>query len=239
MKILIATLILSLAGIMTSCTESQASNVHPAGPAPENGAQFTEGKGVVLTEVMAKSINLQTAEVGEETLTPTISLQLQTVERGSEACGWLNEEQAASIRPGMEVELQAAQPKPATLKGKVTRVDKAGFSTTGELEVAVELPSAFDAGVAFSGTVKLPASEGHTAIAKSALLSTAEGHFVYAKNGEFYVRTPIKVGAVSGDHVEIAEGLYAGDEVVTSPVMSLWLAELQVLRGGKACTCGH
>ena len=59
------------------------------------------------------------------------------------------------------------------------------------------------------------------------------------RNGKFFVRTPVTAGAMNDDHVEITEGLYAGDEVVTTPVMSLWMAELQVLRGGKACTCGH
>ena len=78
-----------------------------------------------------------------------------------------------------------------------------------------------------------------TAIPQAALLTTAEGTFVYAKNDEFFLRTSVKVGARSGDHVEITDGLYTGDEIVTTPVMALWLAELQVLRGGKACTCGH
>ena len=41
------------------------------------------------------------------------------------------------------------------------------------------------------------------------------------------------------DHVEIKDGLYSGDVVVTKAVKSLWMAELQVLRGGKACSCGH
>ena len=49
----------------------------------------------------------------------------------------------------------------------------------------------------------------------------------------------VTVGAMNEDHAEITEGLFAGDSVVTTPVMSLWMAELQVLRGGKACTCGH
>ncbi len=75
-----------------------------------------------------------------------------------------------------------------------------------------------------------------TAIPANALLTTAEGTFVYAKNDEFYLR-PGKVGARSGDHLEITDGLYTGDESVTTPVMSLWLAEL-VLRGGKACGGG-
>jgi multidrug efflux pump subunit AcrA (membrane-fusion protein) len=70
-------------------------------------------------------------------------------------------------------------------------------------------------------------------------LKTAEGHFVYVVNGERYVRTPVKVGMQGVENVEIADGLYTGDEVVTVGVTPLWLAELQVLRGGKACTCGH
>ena len=49
----------------------------------------------------------------------------------------------------------------------------------------------------------------------------------------------MKVGAANEQSVEITDGLYAGDEIVAAPVMSLWMAELQVLRGGKACTCGH
>jgi multidrug efflux pump subunit AcrA (membrane-fusion protein) len=78
-----------------------------------------------------------------------------------------------------------------------------------------------------------------TSIPKSALLTTAEGTFVYAENDEYFLRTPVQVGAVNENHVEIIDGLYTGDVVVTTPVMSLWLAELQILRGGKACTCGH
>ena len=58
-------------------------------------------------------------------------------------------------------------------------------------------------------------------------------------NGKFYLRTAVKVGAMNEQAVEITDGLYSGDEIVASPVMSLWMAELQVLRGGKACTCGH
>lgn len=72
-----------------------------------------------------------------------------------------------------------------------------------------------------------------------ALLKTAEGSFVYTVNGSFYVRSPVKTGAANNKFVEITDGLYSGDEIVTTPVISLWMAELQVLRGGKACTCGH
>ena len=49
------------------------------------------------------------------------------------------------------------------------------------------------------------------------------------------MRTPVKVGASSADFVEIKDGLYAGDQVVLQPVMSLWLTELAAVKGGQAC----
>ena len=103
----------------------------------------------------------------------------------------------------------------------------------------METSSPLEIGERVLATFHTPEGDAVTAVPRSALLKTAEGNFVYAVNGEFYVRTPVKVGAMSDEHAEITDGLYAGDQIVVSPVMSLWLAELQVLRGGKACTCGH
>ena len=57
-------------------------------------------------------------------------------------------------------------------------------------------------------------------------------------NESFFLRTPVEVGAMNAEFAEITDGLYAGDQIVTSPVDTLWMAELQILRGGKACTCG-
>lgn len=224
---------------LTNCTESHAhSDDHSAEASPENGAQFAEGKGVFLTETMAKSIGLKTAEVAEEKMTPVVMMELQTVTSGNQAIGWLTPEEAANIRTGTKAELRSAKDKSKAIHGTVLRVEPAGISH-GDFEVTVETPSRMNAGMALSGLVRLEQGAERTAIPKSALLTTAEGNFVYAKNGNFFLRTPVKTGAVSDAHVEITDGLYSGDEIVVSPVMSLWLAELQILRGGKACTCGH
>jgi len=58
------------------------------------------------------------------------------------------------------------------------------------------------------------------------------GTFVYVVNGNFYLRTAVKTGARSTDFVEITDGLYAGDVVVTTPVNQLWLSELRLTKGG-------
>jgi multidrug efflux pump subunit AcrA (membrane-fusion protein) len=74
-----------------------------------------------------------------------------------------------------------------------------------------------------------------TAIPRSALLKTAEGTFAYVVNGNYFFRTPIKTGAENADFIEVKEGLYAGDQIVSKPIMTLWVAELQVIKGGGHC----
>lgn len=230
MKLLLSILCLPIAAALSSCSQSNASPGHTA--APENGAQFKEGKGVSLTTLMMESIGLQTAEVQEEKIAPSFTVNLQAIQRGSEASGWLTEAQAQQVKPGMEVEISSTI-------GSVLRIEKAPYLTLGDYEVTVQTAAPVEAGAALTATFRFPASDAVTAIPKAALLTTAEGTFVYARNDEFYLRTPVKVGSASGEHVEITDGLYSGDEIVTTPVMSLWLAELQILRGGKACNCGH
>lgn len=232
MKLLLILSLIITAAALTSCSESAASPSTEHAAAPENGAQFKEGKGVALTALMAESIRLQTAEVAEEKIAPAFTVSLQAMQRGTEASGWLTADQAARVQPGMEVEL-------GTAKGSVLRIEKTAYATLGDFEVTVQTAVPIEAGSAITATFRFPAGDAVTAIPAKALLTTAEGTFVYAKNDEFFLRTAVKVGSRSGEHVEITDGLYTGDEIVTTPVMSLWLAELQVLRGGKACTCGH
>lgn len=232
MKHLFIVLLVPFAAALSGCSDSAASPSPEHAPTPENGAQFKEGKGVALTTLMMKSIGLKTAEVTEEKIAPSFTVALHAMQRGNEVSGWLTEAQAVHVRPGMEVALGSAT-------GSVLRIEKAPYVTLGDFEVTIQTALQAEAGDAINATFRLPAGEAVTAIPKGALLTTAEGTFVYAKNDEFYLRTPVKVGATSGNQVEITDGLYTGDEIVTTPVMSLWLAELQILRGGKSCTCGH
>ena len=66
----------------------------------------------------------------------------------------------------------------------------------------------------------------------STLLRTATGTFVYVVNGASLLRTPVKPGASDTTHVEILDGLYAGDLVATAGVEQLWLTELRLTKGG-------
>ena len=221
---------LAAALLSSSCDESAASG-NAAKPTPENGAQFREGQGISLTAEMKKSIGFKTAAVTEEEITSTITLDL-TASTRHEARSPLTPLQASSIKPGMEIIRDSS-------KGTVQSVEKIPFGAPGDHEVIVHFTDPLAPGNSHQGTINIPATGPVAAVPASALLTTAEGTFVYALNEKAYIRTPVKTGASNDKFVEITDGLYSGDEIVTTPVMSLWMAELQVLRGGKACTCGH
>ncbi len=227
MKKSLVIILSSLCSILgTSCNESAAKVTEKT---PENGAQFKKGEGLSLTDVMKKSIGLTVAEVGEEEIASSITLDL-TATQPNEARGTVSA--SSSIKPGMEIAI-------GVIKGTVQSVEKVPFGMPGDLEVTVATTVPLTPGSQSKATVEIPASGAVAAVPVSALLKTAEGSFVYTVNGSFYVRSPVKTGASNDQFAEITDGLYSGDQIVTTPVMSLWMAELQVLRGGKACTCGH
>ncbi len=82
-------------------------------------------------------------------------------------------------------------------------------------------------------------SKGVAAVPADALLRTVKGDFVYVANGEWFLRTPVKIGASDGAWHEVKDGLYEGDSIVTRGTYALWLAELQAVNGGVGCADGH
>jgi multidrug efflux pump subunit AcrA (membrane-fusion protein) len=225
---------IAIAMLNTSCLESKASAGKTPEKAVENGAQFKKGEGLSLTDEMSKAIGLKIEDVAEEKVASSVTLSLAAATPDT-VTGWVTPEQAAAIRPGMEVEIQGNPP----FKGIVEKLEANPLGVMGDSEITIRTKAALTAGAAVKAVLRHPAGDAVPVIPKSALLKTAEGSFVYTVNGRFYARTPVKTGASDDRFVEITDGLYSGDQVVTTPVMSLWMAELQVLRGGKACTCGH
>ena len=71
------------------------------------------------------------------------------------------------------------------------------------------------------------------------LLRSARGDFVYVENGDWFLRTPVTVASIGDTVVQIREGLYDGDVVVSHGVSSLVLSEIQALNGGVGCADGH
>ena len=76
-------------------------------------------------------------------------------------------------------------------------------------------------------------------IPMSAVVDTAEGQHVFVRNGQRWLRTAIRLGAVSGEAVEVADGLLEGDVIAVAGGNYLWMAELQSVKGGVGCADGH
>ena len=85
-----------------------------------------------------------------------------------------------------------------------------------------------------------PRGEAWTAIPRAAVLPTANGPVVYVANGDWFLRTPIELGAaLDDDQVEVTAGLYEGDLVAVGGLRVLTLAEIQAVNGGVGCADGH
>ena len=93
-------------------------------------------------------------------------------------------------------------------------------------------------GLVVTVSVPMGGDKEVVSIPRAALLRTAEGEFVYTVSGEHFVRTPVKIGAMNADFAEITDGLYAGDQIVVSPVNTLWMAELQSSAAAKPAPAG-
>jgi len=236
-----------LAALLAACSPPAAEHVHEH--PPESGASFKNGRGLALTDKMKKALGLRSAEVEETHIAPSFSITLLAAPENDGiqparhspttpfAGGWITSAQASLVRPGLEVTL-TADGETAT-SGTIRRIDRERFAIGGDFAVIVESQTPLPIGTRISARFQVEAGEATTSIPRSALLTTAEGTFVYALNDDFYVRTPVKIGAGNEDHVEILDGLYTGDEIVVTPVLPLWLAELQTLRGGHGCAHGH
>ncbi|MHB1082806.1 MAG: efflux RND transporter periplasmic adaptor subunit [Prosthecobacter sp.] len=235
MKKLISILLVLFVSLLSNCSRTMAVPTDETTSAVESGAQFKEGHGLTLSSLMERSIDLKTAEVTEAAIAPSFTAPFQALQSGStEATSWVPEKQAALLKPGMTVDLDYAG---RSIKATVLRFKKSPYVTLGDTEVTLQASEPLDEGTPIQATFSVPAGGPVSAIPRSALLTTVEGTYAYVKNDAFFVRTPIKIGDSNTQYIAVTDGLYTGDEVVTTGVLQLWLAELQFLRGGKACTC--
>ena len=224
---------LALAGCQPKPGESAAGE-----GSVEIGPKYSAKNGLHVPGDTRLSLGLKTVEVTEQKVPARLDVQLRVYHEGKEsilASATVTPEEAKALKRGQVVRVRA---NGANLTGSVTSVDDRLQKATGMAEVLVELARSNGApsvGVFLSANVTLESEATVVAIPRAALLECSDGHSVYTVSGESFVRTPVKVGAISGDLVEIKDGLYAGDQVVSQPVMSLWMTELAAVKGGQAC----
>ena len=201
--------------------ETAAKSEHEEGGA--EGVAFKEGRGLKFTPEIVKALELKLSEGEERSIAGELRLTAQVFRTVPEVLA------SVSLSPADAALLQ----KQTFTGAKLVRVDRGGESANGRVDAVFTLdrkpaPVVGD----FVSLVLNPAPRTVLTVPRSALLDSAAGLFVYVVNGEFYLRTAVKVGARSADFIEITDGLYAGDSVVATPVEQLWLAELRLTKGG-------
>jgi len=232
--------ILPLVALLTagipSMTFSDDSNEKPTGPVngdnPNIGIKYDKKQGLNVTPFSAKLLNLQMADVEEKNLISSQTLQLrifdQTKKGVSTASAWLPAADVSNFAEGKPVALENGS------TGVISEVTK---GLNNQAEVIVEIPAAeppLKIGKFLTGTVKIGSDGEVVVVPTKAIIKSAEGAFAYVDNGGWTVRTPVETGLEKVDEIEIVDGLYFGDRIVTNPVMALWMTELQLLKSGKA-----
>jgi hypothetical protein len=247
----IASIVLALSGCARKAHEATEHDTH----ATQAGVTFNSKQGLSVPPTTAKYIGLQVADVEQRNVTASVRFSARVYQTVSErqfasaapaatsialASAFVSPAQAALLTNG-QAAVVAANGK-EELKGEIAAVNRLLEKAQDQVEImlTIEDPGArLTNGVIASISVPLGREQSVVTIPRSALLRTAEGDFVYTMSGKQFVRTAIKTDGVNNDLLEVTDGLYVGDRIVVEPVMALWLAELQSIRGGKACADGH
>lgn len=223
--------------------------------AASQGVTFSAKHGLSVPPDTAKFIGLEIADVEERKIATELRFTAQVFRTAKEArfaslqptlpttthaSGLISSANAEQIREGQSITVVSDGTN--SMSGRVASLNKGMSKAGGQVEVLLAVTDEqrqLEQGAFLSVRVALGGEKSVVSVPRSALLRTAEGDFVYTVSGEKFVRTPVKLGVVNHEFVEITDGLFAGDQIAVKPVMTLWLAELQSIRGGKACADGH
>lgn len=228
----------------------EAAEGHDDHGGEASGASYQEGKGIGLSDETQKSLGLKLAEVGERPVWPSAKFTAQIYRSANEASrtygaersgnayatALISREFAGQLKMGQKLTFVVEGDGTTTREGKVWKIDAAQMDILGKAEALLELPDPqktlavgnfVDADVPIGKTPQKLVSIPH-----SAVLDTANGKYVFVKNGDFLLRTAVKTGAKSSEYTEVTEGLYEGDAIVVEPVEALYLIELRATKGG-------
>jgi hypothetical protein len=202
---------------------------------------FKEGKGVWFSDETKKLFGLETMEVSEK---PSESRLKKTAQIYHEAHGnapanavlSLSTDEFKTLKVGQPARVNAVSGD-SEIIGKLVRLDLQTVAF-GQVEGLIEFPDPerrFTMGSFVTATLANGEPKSVFIIPELALLTAADGEYVYAVNGTYLTRTQVKAGAVHDGFIEIEEGLYTGDSIATKGVENLWLVELSALKGGTPC----
>lgn len=226
--------------LLTGCGDKKDAHGEHAGhdehaEGGESGATFKEGRGLQFVPEVVRALALTTTGAKERPLARTLVVTAQIYATGSDtrAIAQVSPPQAAGLKPGLRATVSSGGEAVAEL----TAISRVAEKAAGQVELVFALPPGptLTVGDTVTLAITLAADSPALVVPRSALLDTATGAFVYVVNGDAYLRTPVKTGAADAESVEITDGLYEGDTVVSTPVNQLWLTELRLTKGGGHC----
>lgn len=238
------------AGVVSQNPEEEGKGGHDDHGSEAAGATYQEGKGIALLEETKKSLGLELADVGEQSVWPKVSLTAQVYRAASEASrtygherqgnayatALVSQEMAVQLKPGQKFTFVCKNSADANHEGVVLKIDQAQVAILGKAEALLELPDpdqSLTVGAFVEAGVPIgSAPQKMLGIPHSALLETSTGTYAFVQNGGFLLRTEIKTGARNNDTIEVTEGLYEGDTIAVKPVEALYLIELRATKGG-------
>jgi multidrug efflux pump subunit AcrA (membrane-fusion protein) len=213
-----------------------------AAPETESISLFKEGRGVLLSEETRKLFELEIVEVQERPMPRRIQKTAQVFriepDAQADAAVLLSVDEAKQLNVGQVASVRVLGESDPEITGTLTRLDKQTQTAFGHTEGVIQFADVNQncpMGAFVSVTFTNQDSNPVLVVPQLALLSAADGHFVYTVSGTHLTRTRVKPGATSRGWVESADGLYAGDSVAAKGVENLWLVELSALKGGTPC----
>lgn len=209
--------------LLGGCRPAEESEAKDgAEKAGEPNVTFKAGRGLQFAPATLVALGIATTEAKERSLSSETNLLAQVFDAGPPVL-------ASAFVAATDAETLANR----TLDGaKLLRIEHAVEPATNQAEFIFALADQkHKVGDGVVLTLRSPATNV-LAVPRSAVIDGANGTFVYVVNGGAYLRTAIKTGADDADWVEVTDGLYAGDVVVTAAAQKLWLTELRLTKGG-------
>lgn len=137
---------------------------------------------------------------------------------------------AGRMKPGAIAHIRAAALPNEKFDGELLRFGTAADRASGTIDAIFRLPNpsmTLRPGMRAEFSVVLNQREGVLSVPRTALQGDAASRFVYVADYELpnaFVKTPVQVGATNDRFVEITEGIFPGDKVVTRGAYSLAFA---------------
>lgn len=256
-------IILALAAGLSGCghkgDHDHEADGHSHGDDSESfsGATHKEGTGITLLDETRELLGIQTAEVQEQALARKIRFPARVFDTGTgaalQALGTMSTNDAALLRPGSPAQFQTtsssnvtgviqqvSQPLADGDAEVIVKLNGAPISESARSEYQPQAGSESGAPVLKQGdfgevSVSVPGEKSMLVVPREAVIRGVTGDLVYAVNGDAYILTWVETGAEADGWVEIKDGLFAGDSVVTRGAMDLWLVELRAVKGGQGC----